>query len=267
MNIYLHELRSRVKSVLVWSAALAGIILLFMSLFQGFSEQAALVSELMHSFPPELLIAFGMTNLDFASLIGFFGLIFVFCQICLAVQSANYGFGLVSIEESELTADFLLAKPVTRPRIMTSKLLAALTGLFITGVVVCASSLVFIQIFRGSQELPAKPFTLLMLSIPVFQVFFLSVGMLISLFVRRMRSVTPFTMGLVFGLYILNAFGAMIGEKNLEVISPFKHFSPSDMIMNQAWNQPLTLLNAAIIIISIIGSYVLYAKRNIAAAV
>jgi ABC-2 type transport system permease protein len=267
MNIFLHELRSRMKSVLTWSVALAGIILLFMSLFQGFSEQAAMVSELMQSFPPELLIAFGMTNLDFASLIGFFGLIFVFCQICLAIQSANYGFGLVSIEESELTADFLLAKPITRPKIMTSKLLAALTALFITGAAVGASSLIFIHLFRGSQELPPRPFTLLMLSIPVFQIFFLSVGMLISLLVRRMRSVTPFSMGLVFGLYILNAFGAMIGEKNLEVLSPFKHFSPSDIIINQAWNLPLSALSAVIIVISITASYALYLKRNIAAAV
>jgi hypothetical protein len=34
-------------------------------------------------------------------------------------------------------------------------------------------------------------------------------------------------MGLVFGLYILNAFGDMIGEESLEILSPFKHFAPA----------------------------------------
>lgn len=267
MNIYLHELKSRLKSVLTWSISLTGLIFVFMSLFQSFAEQTALVNELMQSFPEELLIAFGMTNLDWSTVLGFFGLVFGFCQIFLAIQSANYGFSLVSIEESELTADFLLAKPVTRVRILTNKLLAALTALAITGTVVWSSSLLFINLFRGEQELPFKSFFLLLLSIPVFQSFFLSAALLISLLVKRVRSATPFTMALVFGLYILNAFGAMIGEKNLEVLSPFMHFAPSDIIQNEAWNLPYTLLSLAIITISIIGSYVLYSKRNIASAV
>ena len=52
----------------------------------------------------------------------------------------NYGFGLVSIEESELTADFLLSKPVSRAQVLTSKLLAALTSLIITDLVVWVTS-------------------------------------------------------------------------------------------------------------------------------
>jgi ABC-2 type transport system permease protein len=267
MNIYLHELKSKLRSVLTWSTALVGLIFVFMSLFQSFAEQTALVNELMQSFPEELLIAFGMTNLDWSIVIGFFGLVFGFCQIFLAIQSANYGFSLVSIEESEWTADFLLAKPVTRSRILTGKLLAALTALAITCVSVWISSFLFIDMFRGTQELPSKPLILLLLTIPVFQLFFLSAGLLISLLVKRVRSVTPFTMALVFGLYILNAFGAMIGKKNLEVLSPFMHFAPSDIIQNEAWNLPFTLLSLTFITVSIIGCYILYSKRNISSAV
>ena len=57
-----------------------------------------------------------MNNLDMSSVLGFFSFVFLFCQICLAIQAANYGFSLVSVEERELTADFLLAKPVAVPR-------------------------------------------------------------------------------------------------------------------------------------------------------
>jgi len=95
---------------------------------------------MMASFPEELLIAFGMTDIDMSTILGFFGLIFLIIQICLAIQAANYGFSLVSVEETDLTADFLLAKPVGRTKIMTSKLLAAITGLTITNLVVWISS-------------------------------------------------------------------------------------------------------------------------------
>lgn len=267
MNIYLHELKTKLKSVLIWSLSIATLILLFMAFYQGFAADAALLDRMMSSFPRELLIAFGMTDMDWSTILGYFGLVFTFAQICLAIQAANYGFSLVSVEETEWTADFLLSKPVGRIQIITSKLLAALTSLVITNVVVWISSFVFINIFRGEHELLVKPLVLLLLSMIVFQLFFLSVGMVISLLVKRIRNVTPYSMGLVFGLYILNAFGGMIGKKSLEILSPFQHFAPSYIIKHAAWDMPLVMISVVIIIVSFIASYFLYARRNIAAAV
>ena len=263
MNIYKHEFKTNFRSVLIWSASLAALILIFMSLASSFAENSALLAEAMSQFPKELLIAFGMTEMDWSSILGFFGLIFLFCQICLALQAANYGFSLVSIEESELTADFLLAKPVRRTTILSSKLLSALTGLTITNLVVWISSLVFITLFSEGKDFQTNALVVLLLSIVVFQLFFLSVGLVISLLVKRVRSVTTFSMALVFGLYILNAFGGMIGSASLEVLSPFKHFEPNYIIKNAAYDLPLVMVSVVVIIISFAASYVLYQKRNI----
>jgi putative exporter of polyketide antibiotics len=135
-NIYTHEFRTRLKSVVIWSLAMAAMILFFFSIFPGFAEQAALMKDLLAKFPRELLAAFSMDNMDLSSVLDFYSLVFLFVQLCLAIQAGNYGFGLVSIEESELTADFLLSKPVSRTQVLTSKLLAALTSLTITNLVV-----------------------------------------------------------------------------------------------------------------------------------
>ena len=267
MNIYMHEFKAKLRSVLIWSASIAALLFVFSSIYSSFSTQSALLDQMMSNFPKQLLIAFGMENMDWSNVLGYFALVFLFCQICLAIQAANYGFGLVSIEESELTADFLLAKPVGRTKIMTSKLLAALTGLTITNIVVWISSFVCLAVFAREQEYPVSSLVILLLSIVVFQLFFLSVGMAISLLVKRVRSVTPFSMGLVFGLYILNAFGGMIGEKSLEIISPFKHFDPSYILKHAAWDLPLVLISVTIIVISMVASYLLYARRNIPSAV
>ena len=132
MNIFLHEFKSYLRSVLIWSVAIFLIILVYFSAFNTIAVEAADLESLLSSFPEELMIAFGMHNMDFASLLGFFGVVFLFCQVCLAIQASNYGFSLVSIEERELTADFLLPKPISRGRILTSKLL----GLFPLGMIV-----------------------------------------------------------------------------------------------------------------------------------
>ncbi len=266
MNIYKHEFKMSIKSVVIWSIAVALLVFVFMSMFSAIAPQAALLNEAMSQFPPELLMAFGMTGMDFATVLGFYGLAFIFIQICIALQAANYGFSLVSVEETDMTADFLLAKPISRPRILTNKLLSALTGLTITNLVVWITSLVFVNIYAGGRPFNTNILVLLLLSIAVFQLVFLTVGMLISLLVKRVRNVTAFSMGLVFGMYVLSAFGSMLGDDKLDIITPFKHFDPNYIISHASYNLPLVLISLVFIVVSVAGSYRLYARRNIQTA-
>lgn len=267
MNIYLHEFKMSLKSVITWSASILLMILVFMSIYSSFAKDAAILNAAMEKMPKELLIAFGMDGMNMSTVLGYFSIIFLFCQICLAIQASNYGFGLVSLEERDMTADFLLAKPVKRSTILTSKLLAALTALTITDIVIWISSYACINLFSEGRPYDPQALLLLLISIIPFQWFFLTVGILISLFMKRVRSVTPLSMALAFGMYVLNAFGDMAGKANLEVISPFKHFEAGKIIANSAYDMPLVLFSLMVIVVSLAGSYVLYAKRNIHSAV
>jgi ABC-2 type transport system permease protein len=250
-----------------WSVAILVLILVFGSLYSGFAEDAALLNQMMERFPPQLLAAFGMTGVDLSSVLGYFGLLFLFVQICLAIQAANYGFGLVSIEEREWTADFLLTKPVGRTRILTSKLLAALSALAITDAVVWLSTFGFIGLFTAGKPYDTVSLVLVLLSIIPFQLFFLAVGLVISLLVKRIRSVTPYAMGLAFGMYLLAAFGDMLGESALEKITPYKHFDAAYIVQHGSWDAPLALVSVVVIVISLVASYVLYRRRDIPAVV
>jgi ABC-2 type transport system permease protein len=74
-------------------------------------------------------------------------------------------------------------------------------------------------------------------------------------------------MGLVFGLYILNAFGDMLGEETIDLITPFKHFDPGYIISNVAYYVPQAYISVVLIIISFVASYLLYTRRDIPSAV
>ena len=267
MNIFRQEFKMSLRSVITWSVAVAVLIVVFVSLFSSFAQDAALLNEMMANFPEELLAAFGMTGVDLSTILGYFSLAFLFVQVCVAIQAANYGFSLVSIEEREWTADFLLAKPVGRTQILSSKLLAALSGLLITDIVVWMTSFLSITLFKGDATFETSSLLLLLLSILPFQLFFLAVGLVISLLVKRVRSVTPYAMALAFGMYVLSAFGDMLGEVALEKITPFKHFEPNYIIQHGAYDLPLVLISVSAIVISLVGSYVLYARRDIPSAV
>jgi ABC-2 type transport system permease protein len=255
------------RSVIIWSLALVAITLVFFSIYPTFADQAALFNEMLANFPPELLAAFGMTGVDLSKVIGFYSFIFLFAQVCLAIQAGNYGFGLVSIEESELTADFLISKPVSRTEILTSKLLAALTCLAITNLVLWVSSFAAIGLFRNGRDYETGTLVLLLVSSMIFQLFFLSVGLVISLLVRRVRSVTPYALGLGFGMYVLSAFSGVEGVSILELITPFKHFDPNYIIQHGGYDTPLVLLNVSVSLVSLVVSYWLYMRRDIPAVV
>jgi ABC-2 type transport system permease protein len=264
-NIFAHELRARLKSVIIWSLGLAFLILFFFSFFSVFAEQAALMNEFLARYPQELRVAFGLDNMDLASVLGFFSFIFLFAQLCLAIQASNYGFGLVSIEESELTADFLLSKPVSRTQVLTSKLLAALACLAITSLVVWLCSFLAITLFSEAGAYEPRTLFLLLFSTLIFQLFFLGVGLLVSLLVRRVRSVTPYALGLAFGAYVLSAFSGVFGDVALEYLTPFKHFDAAAIAKQGVYDTPLVLLNIAVSVIAVAISYWRYQRRDIRA--
>jgi ABC-2 type transport system permease protein len=267
MNIYVHEFRMNLRSVVTWSISLILMIFVVTSISTGFADQAEAMNRALADFPPEFLIAFGMDGLDLGTVLGFFSIVFLFVQLCVSIQAANYGFSLVSVEEREMTADFLLTKPVGRTKILTSKLLAAITSLAITNLVVWVSSFLFLNVYRGERTYDTKTLILLLITVTFLQLFFLTVSMLISLLPKKIRNVTPFSMGMVFGLYLLNAFGGMIGDDIYSYISPFKHFDPNHIIRNGNYDLSLVLISVSLIIISVVGGYLLYTRRNIPTAV
>ena len=267
MNIFIHEFKSYLKSVLIWSFSIFMIILVYLAAFYSIADDLSMMDDLLSSFPEELLIAFGMTDLNFTSILGMFGLVFLFCQICLAIQASNYGISLVSIEEREFTADFLMAKPVGRANIMTTKLLAALAALTVTNLTVWVSSFSVINYLNEGPPIDNRSLVILLSSIVIFQLFFLTVGMLISLLMKRVRSVTPLSMALAFGMYVVSAFGGMLGDDTIDLISPFTHFEPNAIINTGAYDTPLVMISVVAILVAIPVSYVLYSKRNIHSAV
>lgn len=263
--IFRHEFRTHFKSVLIWSGSITVLVGFFFGLFPVFADQAALMNEFLAKYPPELRAAFGMNNMDLASVAGFFGFLFMFVQICLAIQASNYGFGLVSIEEAELTADFLLSKPVSRSEVLTSKLLAALASLTITNAVVWAVSFASVALFHENHPYQVGSLALVLSTIIIFQVFFLSVGLVVSLLVKRVRSVTPYGLGLGLGMYVLSAFTGVFGQVWMELITPFKHFDAATITATNTLNTPLVLLNAAVSVVALAASYWLYTRRDVPA--
>lgn len=264
LNIFKYEFKMNIKSILIWSIALICVTFMLMVFYPAFSSDMTLLDKMMENYPKELLKAFGMAgSLSLADVLGYFAFIFTFLQLMLAIQASNYGFSILSIEEREFTADFLMSKPVSRTRIVTAKFLAAFFSLTICNMVTWAASFSAIELFKDGHSYELKPILILLSSIVLFQLFFLTLGMVISVLVKRVRNVLSFSLGLSFGMYILNTIRAIVGGEILGILTPFYHLEPNYILEHAHYQFPLAMIPVAVIIGSILVTYSLYTKRDI----
>ncbi|MDD2521944.1 MAG: ABC transporter permease subunit [Anaerolineaceae bacterium] len=261
--VFHHEFHRHRGSVLIWSASLLAMLFIFMVLFPSFSADMAAMNQVLNNFPPELKMAFGLNHLDLATLEGYFGFCFIFCQLLLAIQAANYGLGLVSIEEAELTADFLLTKPLKRSTLLSSKILAAVSSLLVTDLIFWAGSVASIELFKSNATFARSTISMMLASVVIFQLLFFSIGLLISLLLRKVRSVTPWSLGLAFGTYVLSVFSGVFEDLKMEYLSPFKHFDPGK-ITQSGLDMRLIAIDIFVVLAVIALSFWLYQRRNIA---
>ncbi len=264
-NLYRHETRRLARSTLGWSLAGAMLPLLYFAFYPTFADQAALLEEALSHMPPAFLEAFNVRK-DFATVLGFYAMVLSLQSLLVAIQAAIYGFGLVAPEEALQTADFLLSRPISRGEVLTSKLLAALTALTVTLLVNWAATWGAVLAFHGPHPYDARRLWLLLLSLAPIQWFFLSVGLFLSLWVRRLSNPTPYGLALAAAMYVLGALAELQGTSLLEYLSPFKHFAPHFIIDHGRYDGPMLVLNLTITLLAMAATYGLYRRRDIPSA-
>ena len=264
MNIFKQEFNMKVKSTIIWSLSLIVFIIFYMAFFPAMAKDSVAFESVMNSFPEEMLQALGVREgLSLTSLMGFFSFTFAMTQLALAIQSANYGFSILSEEERELTADFLMSKPVSRSKIYFSKFFAALLSLLISAIAVGIGTFIALELFSGGESYKLSHVLKLLLSVPVFQLLFLSIGMLISLQFKKIRSVLSLSMGLSIGLYVINSVREMVDSEILGYVTPFYYFEPGIILIEGVYDVKLFSIAIVIISISLISSFLLYNRRDI----
>lgn len=264
MTIFKHEFNMKKKSILIWSLALIGFLIFYMSFFPALSNDTASFDSLLSNYPEEILQALGIREgLSLGSLMGFFTLTFGMLQLAIAIQSSYYGFAILSEEERERTADFLLSKPVSRNNIYVSKFFAAFLSLILTAFSIGIGTFIALKLFNDGNQYQTDHILKLLLTIPIFQLFFLSVGMFLSLLFEKIRSVLSLSMSLAIGLYVINSVRGIIDSDLLGYISPFYYFEPGTILIDGVYDFKLVGIAIGVITFSLLSSYMLYNKRDI----
>ena len=263
MNMYLHELKSLLKSTIIWTCVLVALAAIYLSIYPSMAKDAEEFKKLLSGYPAPVRAMLGI-NLDYiASILGFYSMIFTFISLCGGIQAMNLGVSILSKESRERTADFLLVKPVSRSAIVSAKLLAAFTAILATDIVFFAVSSIIANTVKTS-NFDGKLFFMINLTLFFIQLIFLALGVVVSVFFNKLKSVLPISLGVVFGLYMIGSLIATgKNDDAARFISPFKYFDITYIIKNASYETPYLITGAAIVVVAVMASYIIYNKKDI----
>ena len=264
MNVFIRELRAYRKSTLIWIASLSILVFVFMMIFPAFTKDVNTSKLIISSLPQAVRSGLDISLQTFFTIYGFYAYLFTFVVLAGAVQAMNLGVGVLSKEESGKTVDFLLTKPISRVKVITSKLLAVVSLLIFTNVIFSIVSLVTAMMV-STTNFDSKIFLLISATLLLVQIIFLALGMLMSVIIPKIKSTISVALPTVFTFFVIGTLGAIIGNDNVKYLSPFKFFSSEYIISHGAYELKFLIIEAVIVVVAIIACYAVYIKKDIKA--
>ncbi len=267
-NIYLKELKRNRTSFIIWSIIIAVLIswgmFFYPVLMQGDTVKQV-IALFENPFMKRMMGAFGADVGKMTNVLGFYSTYNgIYFTLLGSIYSILFASGIVSKEEQEKTAEFLLTKPVTRIEVMVSKLLAWLTYLLGLNLVIVITAFTGLEMVKGDQVYPVRAFLIMSCYSFLLMGLFGVIGLFLSILIKRGRSITSVVLGIVLGGYFVDAVSKITRETHvIGYLSPFK-FVDNDVLRagyGFEWWRLLYLIGFSVILTVL--SVLIYKKKDI----
>ena len=261
MTVYACDMKRNLRSLIIWSLAVGGMIMICILMFPGMKNETEKMGA-MFSNMGSFTAAFGMDKLDFGQLMGFYG---IECGNTLGIGGGMFaalaGISALANEEKEHTAEFLLTHPVSRGSVIMQKLLAALTEVLVLNIFVTAVSLVTAA--AAGESFDMKSFTLIHIAFFVLQSEICCIAFGISAFIKR--GSLGIGLGLALAMYFLNLLCNMSEDAEfLKFITPYAYAEPSSIIADKEIDCVLMAVGLCIAAAGAVTAFIKYSRKDIA---
>lgn len=264
MVLFLRELKKNRKGFILWTTILILYNVMIFCVYPTLVKQSDTYAQMVQGMPQELLAAFNISTLDFTNILSFFAAYsYLYYLLSGSIYAMILGAGILSKEESEKTIEFLISKPITRTKIVTAKIACTFVYLFLFNLLFSISTFVLSEIFKNADYSFSALIWLSTGPLLVFYVF-AAIGLLLSVFIVKTRSVYPIAIGSVMGAFVLGVM-ADISEKvnSFKYLSPFKYVNAADILAGKGIGSAYITTFIVVTTLSIAFTYITYNKKNI----
>lgn len=262
MNIFIHELKANLKSLITWSVIVALVIMMTLAKYSAFAGDPEML-KMLDSMPPAMLDAFSMRGFNLTTLSGFYGVMLIYFGLMGAIAAAMWGSDIISKEERDKTVEFSLVLPVSRSRVITAKALAALVNCIVFVLITWTLSLVATQSYKPDQAF-YDFLALEMQAMFMIELIFLSIGLLLGCGMKQYKLSGSTAVGIILTTYFMSIVISMQPDLDfLRYFTPFKYFDAGELFRSGKMDGTYLLISAALIVVCVIASYWVYNKRDL----
>lgn len=262
LTIYKHEMKALYKMLLIWILSVGGMCFVCILLFNSMKEDMAGMAE-SFSQMGAFADAFGMSQLSIATLEGFYATeVGTIHGLGVAIFAAIISMVMLSKEEDGHTSEFLFTLPLSRTKVITSKLAAVITnviifnvvsvGAYTLGIVILDENIDFVRFFlyHGMQVL-----TQLELA-----------GICFGLSAFMKKNKLGLGIGIVVICYAYDLMVRVIPDlSDYKLISPYSYSNAADIFNTGKIEVPALVLGMIIMMVCVGAAYVRYGRRDLAA--
>ncbi|NLV49243.1 MAG: ABC transporter permease subunit [Clostridiales bacterium] len=265
MRVFVYEFRRLATKAVLWLVCVLIVLIMFIKgFYPAFIASRDEVMALLKNFPPDFLTAFGINADSMFTYEGFYVFTFTYMSFLFSVMAASVCVAVFSREKRMKCTDFLLTKPVTRPRIFTEKLLACLSVLAAVNILYIA--VIGTDFIRSTANFSfSGSFAALMLAPFLTQLVFTAIGILFTVSAKRVRTVSGVAVSIGIAAFLINSLVSILDKKSLIVFSPLGYFSPEYMNSTGVYDTKLIVAAAVVFVCCMTAAFISYCKRDIAA--
>lgn len=262
MNIFLREVKANFRSLLIWGVIVILFVTVGYSKFSGYAENPEMLA-ILDAMPAALLNAFNLNAFNLTTISGFIGVMAAYYGLMVSIAAAMWGSDIISKEERDKTVEFSLTLPVTRGRVVTAKILAALVNCIGLLLITWGATLVSARPYQPDAAF-YEFLALIMVALFLMQLIFLAIGIFLGCAMKQYRRASSAAVAVLLGTYFLSILSSLNQELDfLEYLSPFRYFD-AGLLMRESRFEPVFLvITAGIIAVCVAGAYATYARRDL----
>ena len=247
MTIFKREFMKNLKALIIWTLSVTALLALMLVQYKSMGSGIDSTS-----YTEAFKNAMGMDKLDMSTFLGYYAVkASVVVTLFGGIYAAILGSGLVVKDES------LLARPVSRGRIVVERLLSAVAGMLIFDLAVLAT-VVTIERDPVIYWIAAGQFLLHMV--------FVCAGFLTAS--ARISSKAPMMIpiGVVLATYVFTlVYGLSEKMEFVKYLSPFYYTDVKDIIVANGVSAENTLIASGMALLLAAAGYIVYTRKDMPA--
>lgn len=261
MNIVKREFRHNLKSLIIWIGVMFLLTLIYSSEYAAFKDNPELL-DLMAEFE-QMFQYLGMSIESLFEPAGFVSMLAIYYYIPFSIYSGLLGSSIISKEERAKTAEFLFALPVTRGKVLRSKIVVAALNSLILNVVTIALMVAMMTLYSPNASFYSF-MGLLMIGVFITQIIFMALGMLFAAVIKQYKKSGSYTVAILLSTYMLHILVGLSSKiEFLKYFTPFKYFEAAVILEDMKIDLVFVVISTVLITGCITGTFIFYKKRDL----